>query len=125
MSSGNVCEQGRIAADVARTTRRFRRRVISLGLLTVLVGGLALSLPGLADVGDRLADVDPGWVVLAVALEILSGLSFIVVFRLVFPHVPARLGRRVAWSEQAFGALLPAGGAGGLAIGAWILQAAG
>jgi uncharacterized membrane protein YbhN (UPF0104 family) len=31
----------------------------------------------------------------------------------------------VAWSEQAFGALLPTGGAGGLAIGAWLLRAAG
>lgn len=138
MSPGNVCERRHDAAEPARrppnrpvrsdldaATHRFRRRVIYLGLLTVLIGGLALSVPGLGDLGDRLSDVDPGWVVAAIGLEVLSGLSFVLVFRLVFPRVPHRLGNRVAWSEQAFGALLPTGGAGGLAIGAWILRAAG
>jgi uncharacterized membrane protein YbhN (UPF0104 family) len=41
----------------------------------------------------------------------------------VLPSAPARDARRLAWAEQAFGAVVPVGGAGGLAVGAWAMRA--
>jgi uncharacterized membrane protein YbhN (UPF0104 family) len=98
---------------------------VSLAILVVLVGALLLAVPGLRDVVDRLRGVDPGWIALALVLEVLSCLGYVVVFRLVFSRVPWRLASRVALSEMAFGAVMPVGGAGGIAIGAWVAKAKG
>jgi uncharacterized membrane protein YbhN (UPF0104 family) len=65
-------------------------------------------------------------VVLALALEVGSVVSFIVVFRGVFcRRMPWGFSAQVGLSEQAANVLLPAGGAGGLALGAWALNRAG
>jgi uncharacterized membrane protein YbhN (UPF0104 family) len=98
---------------------------VSLAILVVLVGALLLAVPGLSEVTDRLRGVDPGWIALAVVLELLSCLGYVVVFRLVFSRVPWLLAIRVALSEMAFGAVLPVGGAGGIAVGAWVAKAKG
>jgi uncharacterized membrane protein YbhN (UPF0104 family) len=67
----------------------------------------------------------PIWILAAVALELGSALSFVVVFRLFFDRIPARDARSLAWTEQGSGALLPGGGAGGLAIGAFLIRLTG
>lgn len=104
---------------------RLRRGLVSLVLLVVLVGALLLAVPGLRTVADRLRDVNPAWIALAVALELASCLGYVVAFRMVFYRVPWLLATRVALSEMAFGAVVPAGGAGGIAIGAWVAKAKG
>jgi uncharacterized membrane protein YbhN (UPF0104 family) len=48
-----------------------------------------------------------------------------VLFRLFFDRLSGRDARALAWTEQATGALLPGGGAGGLAIGGWLVHLAG
>ena len=63
----------------------------------------------------------PGWLILAVALEILSCLGYVVAFLQVFDRAPLRFGARVALSELAFGAAVSLGGAGSIAVGAWLL----
>jgi hypothetical protein len=40
----------------------------------------------------------------------------------VFPAPPGRVAARIAWSETRFGAVVPIGGAGGFALGAWMLH---
>jgi uncharacterized membrane protein YbhN (UPF0104 family) len=82
-------------------------------------------VPGLREVTDRLRGVDPGWIALALVLEVLSCLGYVSAFRLVFARVPWLLAVRVALSEMAFGAVMPVGGAGGIAVGAWIAKAKG
>lgn len=72
---------------------------------------------------DRIADASAGWLVLAVALEFASCLGYVGVVRLVLHRGPATLVRRLAWAEMAFGAVVPVGGAGGLAVGAWAMRA--
>ena len=99
-----------------------RRRLATAGLLALLMGSLLVEVPGLHHVIDRIESMKPGWLALAVALEIASSLGFVVVFRMFFDHLPARAARRLAWTEMASGALLPGGGAGGLAIGGWLLH---
>ena len=50
-------------------------------------------------------------------MELASALSFVVVFRLFFDILPAGDARALAWTAEGSGALLPLGGAGGLAVG--------
>jgi uncharacterized membrane protein YbhN (UPF0104 family) len=105
--------------------RRLRNGIVSLVVLVVLVGALLLAVPGLQDVADKIADVSPGWIALAVVLELASCAGYVIAFRMVFYRVPAILAIRVALSEMAFGAVLPVGGAGGIAVGAWVAKAKG
>jgi len=105
--------------------RRLRNGIASLAVLVVLVGALVFAVPGLRDVADRLRDVAPGWIALAVVLELASCAGYVLAFRQVFYRVPRLLAIRVALSEMAFGAVLPVGGAGGIAVGAWVVKAKG
>jgi uncharacterized membrane protein YbhN (UPF0104 family) len=69
--------------------------------------------------------MQPGWIALALALEIASCTSFAIVFRAFFGDVPGPLARRVAWTEMGSGALLPGGGLTGYALGGLLLHDAG
>lgn len=87
---------------------------------------IAVLAPGLGQVRDLLADATPGWLMLAVLLEALSFVSYVVMFRPVFCR---RMSWRTSWniagSELAMGSLVPASGAGGLVLGAWALHQTG
>jgi uncharacterized protein (TIRG00374 family) len=108
------------------TPRRLLRRLVQvLALLAVLVL-VAVLAPGLGEVRTRLADAAPGWLVVAVALEALSCWSYVLMFRPVFCRTMSwRTSAEIAWSELAAGSIVPASGAGGLALGAWILNRGG
>jgi uncharacterized membrane protein YbhN (UPF0104 family) len=112
--------------DAARDEgARLRRGIIALVILGALVAALVLAVPGLRQVADRISDVNPGWIALAVLLEVGSCAGYAIVFRRVFRRVPWLLALRVALSEMAFGAVLPVGGAGGIAVGAYVAKAKG
>src|SRR5256714_12249461 len=106
--------------------RRLARRTLRVvGLLAVLVLVVVLA-PGLDQVRDLLRGARPGWLVLAVVLEGLSCVSYVLLFRPVFcPHMPWRTSWELSWSELAMGSIVPASGIGGLALGAWILREGG
>jgi uncharacterized membrane protein YbhN (UPF0104 family) len=97
--------------------------VIWSAALLLLLLAVGLAVPDLRDVLARVATAEPGWLVLAVALELASCLGYVAVVRLVLNKGPAREVRRLAWAEMAFGAVVPVGGAGGLAVGAWAMRA--
>jgi uncharacterized membrane protein YbhN (UPF0104 family) len=103
------------------SARRLRRGLITLAILVAMVVGLLLAVPGLEGVKDAIGRMSPGWLGLAVALEILSCLGYVVAFLQVFDRAPIRFGARVALSELAFGAAVSLGGAGSIAVGAWLL----
>jgi uncharacterized protein (TIRG00374 family) len=105
--------------------RLVRRALQVVALLAVLVL-IVLLAPGLGEVRDKLVDARPGWIVAGVALEALSCLSYVVMFRPIFcRHMPRRTSQEIAWSTLAMGSIVPASGAGGLALGAWILHQGG
>ena len=83
--------------------------------------GLFLAVPGLHDVAHQIEHMGIGWVLVAIGLEVLSCVGYVVIFLLVFDRAPTRFGARVALSELAFGAAVALGGAGSVAVGAWLL----
>jgi uncharacterized membrane protein YbhN (UPF0104 family) len=106
--------------------RRMLRRLLQVvGLLAILVL-VALLAPGLGEVRERLGEAAPGWLAVAVALEALSCGSYVLMFRPIFcRRMSWRTSAQIGWSELAAGSLVPASGAGGLALGAWILHRGG
>jgi uncharacterized membrane protein YbhN (UPF0104 family) len=93
-----------------------------LGVFTL---GILLAVPPLRAVLVAIGHMNPGWIAVAVVLELASCESFVVVFRLFFAPLRARQARQLAWTEMATGVLLPAGGVGGLAIGGWLMHIVG
>jgi uncharacterized membrane protein YbhN (UPF0104 family) len=91
-------------------------------VLAVLLLGIGLAVPDLREVLDRASNAKLEWLGLAVALELASCLGYIGTVRLVLARGPQKLVRRLAWAEMAFGAVVPVGGAGGLAVGAWAMR---
>jgi uncharacterized membrane protein YbhN (UPF0104 family) len=86
---------------------------------------LLLSVPALRPVLRAISEISPLWIACAVALELASCVSFVIIFRLFFDRVGPRDARALAWTEMASGALLPGGGAGGYAIGGWLMHLTG
>jgi uncharacterized membrane protein YbhN (UPF0104 family) len=106
--------------------RHLAQRVAQIALIVGVGLALLLTLPGLGEVRARFADASAGWVAAALVLELASVASFVVVFRGVFCiRMPWGFSAQVGLSEQAANVLLPAGGAGGLALGAWALNRGG
>ncbi|HWD74472.1 MAG TPA: lysylphosphatidylglycerol synthase transmembrane domain-containing protein [Solirubrobacteraceae bacterium] len=118
---GDAAEGGGPGRDDEDPGRSLWRGLISLVILIALVAGLLLAVPGLHGVADQVADMKLGWVLAAVALEILSCIGYVIAFLQVFERAPVRFGARVALSELAFGAAVSLGGAGSIAVGAWLL----
>jgi uncharacterized membrane protein YbhN (UPF0104 family) len=107
-------------------TKSLRHRAVQALIAGAVLVAIVLFAPGLGEVRDRLAEATPGWLALAAGLEALSFASYVIMFGPVFC---AGLGWRRAWeiggSELAMGSLVPASGAGGLALGAWVLYRGG
>ncbi len=95
--------------------------LISLAILVALVVGLLLAVPGLHGVARQVSHMKVGWLLAGVGLEILSCVGYVIAFLQVFERAPIRFGARVALSELAFGSAVSLGGAGSIAVGAWLL----
>ena len=102
-----------------------RRRLLTVVVLAICLGAAVAAVPDLRPVVRELEQINPALVVTAVALEVASCLSFVVIFRLFFERIPAPVAREMAWSQMGSGALLPGGGVGSLAVGGWLLHLAG
>jgi uncharacterized membrane protein YbhN (UPF0104 family) len=99
--------------------------VATAALLAAFVISLLLSVPGLRPVVRDVKEMSALSIIAAIALELASCISFVVVFRLFFDRVTPRDARALAWTEMASGALLPGGGVGGYAVGGWLIHLTG
>src|SRR3954449_10011888 len=106
--------------------RRLLRRTVQIVAVLAVLGLVLLLAPGLGHVRHLLTQAQPGWVALAVLFEALSCVSYVVMFRPVFCNsIPWRTSWEIGLSELGAGSIVPASGAGGLALGAWILREGG
>lgn len=101
--------------------RRLRNGLITAALLSTLIAGLLLAVPNLSAVSHALTHVRGSWLAVATGLELASCVGYVLTFQGIFDGLPRRFAALVAASEQAFGAVVPIGGAGGIAAGAWLL----
>lgn len=107
-------------------TRRLVRGGAFVVVGLVVVGLIALLAPGLDEVRRILERASPWWLLLAVALEVASSLSYVAMFRPAFCRTMSwRSTFEISLSELAVGSIVPASGAGGVALGAWILTRSG
>jgi uncharacterized protein (TIRG00374 family) len=119
--AGEDDEQGGLAAQ----SRRLRNSVISLAVFFVIVAGLLLGVPGLRAAGERITDADPLWVAAGAVLEVLSCLSYVVLFWLVFGRLGRSLSSKLSLAELAVNSVVSVSGLGGIALGAWVLRSKG
>jgi uncharacterized membrane protein YbhN (UPF0104 family) len=103
-----------------------KRRAITVLVILAVFGLVLIFAPGLGEVRDKLAGIDPAWVAVAIVLEALSCASYIFMFRPIFcPRMSWKMSTQISLSEVGVGSIVPASGISGLALGAWILRRAG
>ena len=114
---------GELAVPEELSRRKVARRLALLAGVVVVVVAIVTLLPGLEGLRERLSHADAAWLAVGAGLKVLSGLGYIVVFRMVFcRRMSWRISYQIGMSELGANALLPTGGAGGLALGAWALR---
>jgi uncharacterized protein (TIRG00374 family) len=105
---------------------RLVRGATRLAAVIVLAAVVVTLLPGLGSLRSRFAHAHPAWIAAGAAFEVLSILSYVPAFRIVFCRRMSRhTSYTIAMAEQGANSLLPVGGAGGLALGAWALRRGG
>src|SRR3954453_4060367 len=108
------------------SAHQIARKLVLVGAVLAAGAVLVTQLPGLADIGHQLAGADGGWMSIALILEIASTASFALAFHGVYDRRPsARPSTSMSMAVQGMNIVLPSGGAGGLAVGAVLLDRAG
>jgi uncharacterized protein (TIRG00374 family) len=106
-----------------------RHLAVRVAEITAIIAVIAIAisaLPGLDEVRARFAGAAPGWVCAIALAELGSCAGYLLVFRSTFcSQMSWALSYDIAMAELAANSLLPAGGAGGLALGVWALRQAG
>src|SRR5690242_4101441 len=103
-----------------------RRSLVIVGAIAIGLVALIVLVPGLGSLRDRFAGARPGWIALGALLQLGSCAGYVLVFRGVFcRRMSWRTSTEIGLSELAANSLLSVGGAGGLALGAWILRRGG
>nr|WP_183342433.1 flippase-like domain-containing protein [Conexibacter arvalis] len=122
MGRAGAATAERRALPAAFEPRTLLRRTLQVGILLLVLVLVALLAPGLGEVRRHLGAANPWWIAVAVVLELLSCLSYVLMFRPVFcRRMSWRHASRIGWSELGMGSIVPASGAAGLALGAWAL----
>jgi uncharacterized membrane protein YbhN (UPF0104 family) len=103
--------------------RAIARRAALFAAIAAVAAVAVSALPGVDEVRDRLAGADPRWLLAATACSIASILGFVRALWAVFDRiVPWRRALVLGLAEQGANVLLPAGGAGGPAFGAFVMR---
>jgi uncharacterized membrane protein YbhN (UPF0104 family) len=109
-------------ADTGLDGRAIAKRIAFFVLVLVAVVVAVTTLPGIGEVRDRFTDADPWWVAVMAACRVVSMLGFVRTLWAVFDRVvPWRRAFVLGMAEQGANVLLPAGGAGGPALGAFVM----
>jgi uncharacterized membrane protein YbhN (UPF0104 family) len=108
------------------STRQIARKLTAVLGLLAIAAVLATQLPGLEEIPHQLAGADGGWITAALILELASTACFALAFHGVYDRRPSRrASTSMSMAVQGMNIVLPSGGAGGLAVGAVLLDRAG
>jgi uncharacterized membrane protein YbhN (UPF0104 family) len=110
------------AAIRTRKCWRPSGRALGTAALGAASVGLLLWVAPPAQVIVQIGDMNLTWVLVAVALELGSCLSYVIVFRRFFPEPPRAVSRQVAWISMGAGAVLPGGNISSAATTGWLLR---
>jgi uncharacterized membrane protein YbhN (UPF0104 family) len=106
--------------------RAIARRGALFAVIAVAAAVGIGALPGVDEVRDRLTGADPRWLVAVAACAVGSMFGFVRALWAVFDRiVPWRRALVLGLAEQGANVLLPAGGAGGPAFGAYVMRRVG
>ena len=119
--------------DEFSASRLRRSLAILAAIVLVVVAAVVLAVvavlvlvPGLGSLRAKFMGAQPGWLALAVVLQLGSCAAYVLVFRGVFcRRMSWRTSTEIGLSELAANSVFSIGGAGGLALGAWILRRGG
>ncbi|MGO9890396.1 MAG: lysylphosphatidylglycerol synthase transmembrane domain-containing protein [Solirubrobacteraceae bacterium] len=111
-------------ADEAPNRRKLSSgwRRFGVAIIGALSVGLIVWLAPPAKVLDEIGRMNVSWVLVAVALELGSCLSYVIVFRYFFPELSRANSRRVAWIAMGAGAVLPGGNVSSAAVTGLLLR---
>jgi len=105
---------------------RLKRSLLVLAAIVAVVVAAIVLVPGLGSLRDRFSGAQPGWLALAAVLQLGSCAAYVLAFRGVFcRRMSWRTSTEIGLSELAANSVFSIGGAGGLALGAWILRRGG
>jgi uncharacterized membrane protein YbhN (UPF0104 family) len=115
--------RGELPEQPAFDQRRLRRRALLLAVIVLAVVAIVTLVPGLASLRSRFAQASPEWLLVGCVLKLLSGFCYVAVFRSIFcTSMSWSLSTEIGLSELGANAVIPTGGVGGLALGAWALR---
>jgi uncharacterized membrane protein YbhN (UPF0104 family) len=124
-------EPGHHSRHALRIARgHLRKRLLKLAGYLAVVYLVVKLLPGLEQALSSLERVSWEWVVVAVAIEVLSETGFVTSWRAIVDPEDLlsrdgrgeRMGTRVAWAQLGGGMLVPGGSLSSVGVGAWILH---
>jgi uncharacterized membrane protein YbhN (UPF0104 family) len=105
---------------------RLRRSLVALAAVVLVVVAAVALVPGLGSLRSSFMGAQPGWLAVAAVLQLGSCAAYVFVFRGVFcRRMSWRTSTEIGLSELAANSVFSIGGAGGLALGAWILRRGG
>jgi uncharacterized membrane protein YbhN (UPF0104 family) len=108
------------------STRQIARKLAVVAALLAIGAVVATQLPGLEEIQHQLAGADGGWLTAALILELASTACFALAFHGVYGRRSSpRASTSMSMAVQGMNIVLPSGGAGGLAVGAVLLDRAG
>ena len=105
---------------------RLRRSLLVLAAIVLAVVAAVVLAPGLGSLRSAFMGAQPGWLAFAAILQLGSCAAYVLVFRGVFcRRMSWRTSTEIGLSELGANSVFSIGGAGGLALGAWILRRGG
>jgi len=108
------------------SSSRLKRSALILAAITLAIVAAIVLLPGLSSLRSRFEGAQPEWLAVAAVLQLGSCAGYVLVFRGVFcRRMSWRTSTEIGLSELAANSVFSIGGAGGLALGAWILRRGG
>jgi uncharacterized membrane protein YbhN (UPF0104 family) len=114
-------DPGDPAGPPGRRARPGLRLLATLGVGLVSLALLAYVAPP-EEVVDQIGHMQLSFLLVALAFELASCASYVVVFRRFFPEPPRPVSRQVAWIAMGAGAVLPGGNISSAAATGWLLR---